>query len=199
MDKIDSIIFDLGGVLVDFHPLKGIQELGFSEKAQKAFEEQIFSGLWEECDRIPYEEEEIRNLFKQRVPGYEAEVDLLWDNLPVITGVKDDTMNWLENLKERGYHLYVLSNFGKRAFEINSKTYDFLKLMDGKVVSYEIQKCKPEPEIYRELETRFGIEPARAVFIDDRENNVIGARQLGYHGIVFESYQQAKEELEKLL
>lgn len=198
---IKVVIFDLGGVLVDFHPVEGMRALGFSNEAIKSFQENIFSGLWESCDRYPYEDDQIRTLFKKHVPGFEKEVDMLWDedHLQAITGMRSYSIDWLASLKERGYKIYILSNFGKRAFEINSQIYDFFCLVDGKVISYEIGEIKPEPPIYHYLADKYGFDPAEAVFIDDRKINIDGAKALGYHGIIFENYEQAKKELEEML
>jgi putative hydrolase of the HAD superfamily len=196
---LDTVIFDLGGVLVDFHPVAGMKEIGFSDEAIDVFKEKIFSGLWEQCDRYPYEDAEIRKLFKKTVPDYEKEVDMLWDNLHPISCTFPYSVGWLKSLKEKGLKIYVLSNFGKRAFEINSEIYPFLEYIDGKVISYELQVVKPEPEIYRTLIERYDINPENAVFIDDREINIEGAVACGLMGIVFESYEQASGELEKML
>lgn len=197
--KIDTIVFDLGGVLVDFHPEDGMRKMGFSEEAIQVFKEKIFSGLWEACDRIPYEDAEIRNLFKEHVPGYEREVDLLWDKLHAVTGVRPYTEQWLQDLKAQGYRLLILSNYGKNSFAINSEIYDFLRLFDGGVISYEVQLLKPEPAIYEALAEKYHFDPSTAVFIDDRQINVDGALHCGYHALLFQNYEQASTALNNLL
>lgn len=196
---IRNIVFDLGSVLVDFHPVEGMKTLGFSDEAIKSFQENIFSDLWEECDRKPIGDREIRDLFKSRVKGFESEVDLLWDNISSVTAVYDYSCQWIKSLKERGFHVYVLSNFGKQAFETNSRLYTFLEDMDGKVISYEIERIKPEPEIYQCLFERYGLVPSESVFIDDRRINIDGAIRCGMKGIVFESYEQTVAQLESLI
>lgn len=195
----DTIIFDLGKVLVDFHPVEGMKKIGFPDEAIKAFEENIFSGLWEECDAMPLSDKEIRDKFKNAVPGYEKYVDLLWDNITSVTSVYDYSYDWLKSLKERGYKIYILSNFGQCAFEINSKLYNFLELADGKVVSYAVSMVKPDRKIYEYLIETFKIEPEKAVFLDDREVNIKAAIECGLKGIVFENYAQAVDKLEKML
>lgn len=196
---IRNIVFDLGSVLVAFHPVEGMRKLGFSEEAVSCFRDNIFSGLWEECDRNPLGNEEIRELFKSCVKGYEKEVDLLWDNISVVTAVYDYSCQWIKSLKERGFRVYVLSNFGQQAFETNSRLYTFLEDMDGKVISYEIGKIKPEPEIYQHLFEKYGLDPSESVFIDDRMVNIEGAIRCGMKGICFENYEQAAGELERLI
>lgn len=197
---IRNIVFDLGGVLVDFEPERCMEALRFSEEARQVFRERIFRTVWMDCDRIPYGEEEIRALFRESVPGFEREAERLWDEkLPDITREQPFARPWLTALKARGFSLYILSNYGKCSFEMNAPAYGFLALTDGRLISYEIQRIKPEPEIYRCLCERFGIRPEESVFIDDRPVNVEAAERLGFSGIVFESYEQAAGELEALL
>ena len=197
----DTVIFDLGKVLVDFHPEFGMRQLGFSKEAVEAFMNNIFPTVWETVDARPYSDEEVRRLFKEYVAGFEREVDLLWsgDNAQKLTGVYDYSENWIKSLKDKGYKVYVLSNFGQRFFEINSKMYHFLDYIDGKVISYEVSMVKPDLGIYKCLADKYSIIPQNAVFIDDRKANIDAAVEFGFKGIVFESYAQANEELEKIL
>lgn len=196
---IKNVIFDLGCVLVDFHPDACMKTLGFSKEAVDAFHANIFPVFWEQCDKYPYEDQEIRTLFKKRVPGFEAEVDRLWDNLPTITNVYEYSNAWLRTLKEKGYGVYILSNYGKNAFEINSKTYDFLKYADGMVISYQVSELKPDREIYKHLLDTYGLLAEESVFIDDRQINIDGAKNCGIAGIWFQNYEQADKELRALL
>ncbi len=196
---IRNIVFDLGKVLVDFHPVEGMKSLGFSDKAISDFEKYIFSEVWEACDRNPLSDEEIRALFKSYLKGFEKEVDLLWDNISSVTAVYEYSCQWIKSLKERGFCIYILSNFGKQAFEKNSKLYTFLEYVDGKVISYEIRHIKPEPEIYQCLFDRYGLVPSESAFIDDRRENIDGAIKCGMKGVLFESYEQASARLEKVI
>lgn len=196
---IDTVIFDLGKVLVEFEPVEGMRRLGFTEEQIQIIMNKIFSGLWEECDRIPYSDGEIRELFKSQLPGMETLVDKMWDHVTVFTDVYSFSRQWIQSLKDRGLKVYILSNYGKQAFEINSKKYDFLKLVDGMVISYQVEMVKPDPRIYEILLERYDIDRTRAVFIDDRQSNVEGAKAVGLKAILFESYEQATAELFALL
>ncbi len=196
---INTVIFDLGKVLVEFDAVAGMKKLGFSESAIEAFCDKIFPTFWESCDERPISDEEIRRIFKERVPGFEREVDVLWDNLPAVTSVYEYSRAWIRELKDRGLSVYILSNYGQRAFEINSQIYTFLRDVDGWVVSYEVEMTKPDPGIYNHLAKKYDIDPAKAVFIDDRKINVAGAIACGFKSILFENYEQAKGELEKML
>lgn len=196
---IDTIVFDLGKVLVDYYPEKAMKMMGFSEDAIKVFLEKVFSGFWESCDKYPYTEAEIRTLFKRVVPGYEKEVDILWDKVTLMTSTFPYTEEWLLSLKKRGYRVLVLSNYGKVSFEQNVAQYPFLKHFDGGIISYQAIMLKPEPRIYKELIDRYNIVPENAVFIDDRDDNINAAKQFGLNGIVFTDYESASAQLEALL
>lgn len=196
---IDTVVFDLGKVLVDFHPQKAMEELGFFADAIQAMNKGIFSGLWEACDEHPISNEDIRKLFKKHVPGFEKEVDLLWDNITKVTGVYDYSYEWLESLKKRGLKIYILSNFGEQAFKINSQLYDFLELTDGRVVSYDVSLVKPDPQIYDCLCKKYSIDPTKAVFIDDRQVNIDGAIKYGMQGILFTDYKTVSKKLDEII
>lgn len=197
---IRNFVFDLGRVLVEFDPEKGMEALNFSEAARQAFREHIFEtgGIWYYTDRTDMDESEVRKLFKRHVPGFEHEVDMLWDNLHVLTSTYPYTAEWLRGLKQKGYHIYFLSNYGKAAFERNSEVYDFLDMADGRVISYEMREVKPDPPIYLELLRRYGLEARECLFIDDREENVAAARRLGFRGLAFTSFEQTKREAEMM-
>lgn len=196
---INTVVFDLGKVLVDFHPLEGMRKLGFSKEVITRFQNAVFSGLWEQCDARPIGNEEIRDLFKQAVPGLEKEVDILWDHITVVTDVYEYSCEWISDLKKRGYRVFILSNYGQQSFRMNSRTYPFLADVDGMVISYQVEMVKPDRGIYLCLLEKYGLKPDEAVFIDDRKKNVDGAVACGFAGIVFRSYEQAKRELENLL
>ncbi len=197
--KIRNIVFDLGKVLVDFEPERCMETLGFSDEAKNAFRKKVFPDIWEECDRIPYNDKEVRARFKSSLPGFESEIDRLWNDPTSITKVFPYTDSWIAELKEKGLSVYILSNYGKRAFEINSVYYGFLSRVDGQIISYDVQCVKPDERIFRILCERYGLTPEESAFLDDREDNVLTARRLGFHGILFTGFQEAKDMLDRLL
>ncbi len=196
---IKNIVFDLGKVLVDFEPALGMKKMGFTDEEVSLFVNNIFSELWEYCDKFPYEDDEIRGIFKERVPGYEKQVDILWDNLTMLTGARPYAKEWLIDLKHRGYKLYVLSNYGKNSFAINSKVYDFLEYFDGLVLSYEEVMVKPEPEIYYRLLEKFDLKAEECIFIDDRQVNVNASIACGIDALLFTSYEETSKRLDSIL
>ena len=110
----------------------------------------------------------------------------------------DYAETWVKYLKNQGYHLYVLSNYGTYMLERTKKDMPFLKYMDGVVFSCDVQQIKPEVDIYETLLKRYDLKPEKAVFMDDRAINCEGARKAGIRTIQFENLKQAAKELEEL-
>ncbi len=95
------------------------------------------------------------------------------------------TERLIGELKAAGYRLYVLSNMS-REFIAFLRRFPVYRQFDGEVVSCEEGLCKPEPAIYRLLLDRYGLDPAETLFIDDRADNIAGARGAGIHGFLFD-------------
>ena len=110
-----------------------------------------------------------------------------------------DVWQRVHALKEKGYGIYLLSNYSKELFDKHTKDADFLKDIDGKVVSYEIHKVKPDPAIYQYLLEKYHLNPAECVFFDDRPENTKAAEELGIRSYTISSKEYLLELLDKLL
>lgn len=198
---IKNIVFDIGDVLVEFHWKRTMQEHGFSEAAISAFgKDMIMSEDWNQLDLGVLPEQEIFGRFKERLTAYTKELDRFLEFGEEIVTPFPGTRAWLKNLKNRGYHIYLLSNYPKSFFEMHAaKRFDFMDLIDGAVVSYEVQCMKPDKKIYEHLFRKYNIKPEESVFIDDRPVNVQAARKLHMQAICFKEQEQAVEELDDLL
>lgn len=195
---IDTIIFDIGNVLAEFCWQDYLRRLDISEDARQQIAEKIFCGnVWNEFDRGKKSDEEIIQECLYYLPDYESEIRMVFDTVENVVLEYDYAKQWIEELKSKGFKIYLLSNYGKTAFE--RKNFSFLELVDGKVISYEIKAVKPEPEIYRTLLDKYHIIPGNAVFFDDMEQNVIAARTHGIHGIQFFGKEHAEKELAALI
>ncbi|MFT3848198.1 MAG: HAD-IA family hydrolase [Propionivibrio sp.] len=104
----------------------------------------------------------------------------------------------LRSLRRNGIRTFALTNFSAETYPLAVARFPFLKEFDGTVVSGEEGVVKPDPEIYERLLRRYSISAARAVFIDDRRENVEAARRLGFHGIHFVEPRAARAELQAL-
>ena len=196
---INTIIFDLGNVLVGFGWEKFLREIAPEDKDYLALERAIFRNpAWVEHDKGLLTEQEELAEFISAAPEYEAQIRQAYENLSGCVWNLPYTVPWLQELKAEGFRIYALSNWPKHVYDLRGARLDFLELMDGYILSFREHVIKPDPEIYRRLLERYDIRPEEAVFLDDTLKNVEVAERLGIHGIHFRSLEQAKEELEKL-
>ena len=196
---IDTFIFDIGNVLVQFNWKETYDSIFDKEtsdiiaKATVGNEE-----CWRELDKGVKTYDELIEMFVNNAGGYEKEIkkalEAIYENLYI----HPYAVSWLKELKEKGYKVYILSNFGDYTFNVAKKYFEFLKYADGSLISYEVKMLKPSFEIYKAVCDKFGIIKENAVFLDDSEMNIEGAREFGLNGIVFENYDQALNELSKL-
>lgn len=200
---INNIIFDIGNVLASFRWTDLFKELGFTGEAfdRIAAATVLHPTMWNEFDRSLLSDEEIIASCIKRAPEYEKEIRLLFDTTAGLVEEYPHSYGWIRSLKERGYKVYLLSNYGKTSFEAarDNHRLSFLPLVDGAVISYEVQIVKPEPRIYQALLEKYNLKAEECVFLDDKPENIEVAEALGFHGIVVETQEKAMEELEKLL
>ena len=110
----------------------------------------------------------------------------------------DGALETLQYLKDKGYHLYILSNYGAWTYaKTKDQSLGFLKDVDGALFSFEVKQIKPEPEIYHSLLERFHLRAEECVFLDDRQNNVDGAIACGISAIRFTGYEDARQKLKE--
>ena len=197
---IKNIIFDVGNVLVEYNPDGLMRRLGFDEETLQAVNQAVFQNeLWNESDRGVLSPEELLEAFIANNPAYEKEIRQVIDAVGDTISLMPYTVEWVKGLKEKGYHLYILSNYAEYTYEKTSHKMEFLPYMDGVVFSYRCKLIKPEKEIYEYICKTYELKPEESVFLDDRKDNVEAARNMGMHGIVFENYAQGSETLEQLL
>ncbi len=200
---IHNIIFDIGNVLASFRWKDLFKDLGFAgEKFDRiAAATVLHPTMWNEFDRSLMPDEEIIARCIERAPEYEQEIRLLFSKTELLVEEYTYSYDWIKSLKEQGYSVYLLSNYGKTSFEAarDHGRLSFLPLVDGGVISYEVKIVKPEPGIYEALLAKYRLKAEESVFLDDRAENITAAEQLGFHGIVVESYQQAAEALNQIL
>lgn len=200
---IQNIIFDIGNVLASFRWKDLFKDLGFTgEKFDRiAAATVLHPTMWNEFDRSLMRDEEIIAKCVERAPEYEKEIRLVFTQTELLVEEYDYSYDWIKGLKEQGYKVFLLSNYGRTAFEAarDHGRLSFLPLVDGGVISYEVQIVKPEAEIYKALLEKYNLKAEECVFLDDRADNIAAAKSLGFHGVVVESFEQASDALNKIL
>lgn len=197
---IKNIIFDFGGVLLDWNPHYLYDPyFGDVEKAEW-FLTNICTYPWNaQHDAGKPVAEGTTELIAQ-YPEWEKEIRMYYSEFEkMLSGQIADMEEYIKELKGRGFRIYGLSNWSVETFAMIRPKYPILDLMEDMVISGKEKVMKPDAKIYQIALSRFGIKPEESVFIDDNVNNIIGCEAAGIHGIVFKDAGQLRSDLEKLL
>jgi putative hydrolase of the HAD superfamily len=197
---IKNVVFDVGGVLLEWDPPGFVAEL-YTDEAQR---QRIHSGMfghadWHEVDRGVLDGPAGVRHFSRATGLSEREIEQLFDRGRAALKPIAGTIQLLEDLKAAKVGLYVLSNMPESTWHYLRKRDAFFGHFDELVISGAIRLLKPEPAIYQHLIEKTGIEPAASVFIDDLERNVAAARAAGLHSFVFTTPEAARRELQALM
>ena len=197
--KITTIIFDLGGVLIDWNPRYVYRQIFDTEEKIDWFFENICTPEWNENQDAGRSLKEATEELVAKYPEYEKEVRAYYDRWEeMLGGPIHETVEIFRSLKEtKKYKMYALTNWSAETFPVALQRYDFLQWFDGIVMSGEERTRKPFPEIYQALLNRFEVNSSEAVFIDDSLRNVKGAEAIGIAGIHFQSPQQLLQDLKQ--
>lgn len=196
---IRNIIFDIGNVLTDFRWKGYYQDKGFDEKmVERIANATVRTDVWCEYDRGVWTDEQVLMGFIQNDPEIEEELRMLFENFNGIVTIRDYAIPWIQELKTKGYQVWYLSNFSRKAEVECADSLAFLPYMDGGILSYQDKLIKPDHAIYELLLSRYGLKAEESVFLDDTLANVEAAEEVGIHGIHFATKEQAEEELRKL-
>ncbi len=199
---IKNVILDIGNVLGYFQWRElGRECMKLNDEEFKIFEEAMMnSGLWDEFDKAYMTDDEIITAIKKGMPALADRIPEFFKRIADIVLDYDYSCPWIDELHSKGYKVYILSNYGKTAFEAGTKKrLKFVPMVDGKVISYEIQKVKPHKEIYECLLDKYSLKADECVFFDDRKENIVGAENVGIHGILFKDIRQAKADFEAVV
>lgn len=196
---INTIIFDIGNVLAAFDWENNLRRFGFPEEEYEAIADAVYrSSDWNEMDRGVLTLEELTQRFCRKEPQYASDIKKVIMAASGMIRQYPYTKPMIRMLKEKGYRVYYLSNYGEFVYEETKDQLDFTELMDGGLFSYEVKMIKPNPWIYEELLERYGIKPEEAIFFDDNLKNVEAANKRGILGIQFQGYDEAMKELKRL-
>jgi len=200
-NNIDTIIFDLGGVLVDWNP-EYLYRHVFNGDQDKVnwFLNNICTTDWNVQQDAGRPLQEATELLIRQYPQYEEWIRTYYNRWEeMIGGAVEETVDLLVKLKtDNKYRLIALTNWSSETFPIAIKRFEFLKLFEGIVVSGEEKTIKPLPKIYKTLLDRYELNPKNCVFIDDNSDNIKAAEKFGIHGIHYKSPSQLKAELLKM-
>jgi len=194
---LSTIIFDLGGVLIDWNPEYVFREVIPNPERRRYFFENICTHEWNIEQDAGRSLEEATALLVDQWPEWETEVRAYygrWEEM--LGGPIAETVELLRELRDLGTHrLLALTNWSAETFPVALERYDFLDWFEGIVVSGTERTRKPFADIYHRLLERYGIPAEEAVFIDDSLQNVEAAQAIGMQGIHFQNADHLQEAL----
>lgn len=198
--EIDTIIFDLGGVLIDWNPRHLYRKIFKTEEEIEWFLQNVCTSDWNEQQDAGRSFEEATNELLANFPDHAVAIRAWYDRWEeTINGSIPDTVEILRQIKgSKKYRLYALTNWSEQTFPWALRNFEFLHWFEGIVVSGHEKTRKPFPEFYQILLDRYQINPAKAIFIDDVHRNILGGQAVGIQGLHFQSPLQLKDDLVRL-
>jgi len=198
VNSIQTVIFDLGGVLIDWNPRYLYRKIFETEGEINWFLENICTSEWNDQQDAGRTFAEATEELISRHPGWEQPIRAWYDRWEeTISGPIEGTVEILAYLRRSNHRLYALTNWSAESFPIARRKFEFLHWFEGIVVSGMEKTRKPFPEFYRILFNRYTIEPTRSLFIDDNKSNIEAGKDVGLNVIHFQSPQQLREDLRK--
>lgn len=195
--NFDTVIFDLGGVLIDWDPRHLYRKIFKTEEEIIWFLENICTGEWNDQQDAGRSFEEATEELVNKFPEHELPIRAWYGRWQeTIRGPIHETVDVLREVKEKKNHrLYALTNWSAQTFPWALQNFEFLHWFEGIVVSGVEKTRKPFPEFYQILFDRYQVNPARAVFIDDNVKNIEGGKRIGLHTIHFQNAQKLRSDL----
>jgi 2-haloacid dehalogenase len=198
MQLYKAVIFDFGGVLIDWSPYFLFRKLMNNDTEIETFLQEIDFRAWNtECDKgLPFTES-VEELCRR----YPHRADLLhtynerW--LETLGCVHDATVSVLKSLVDQRVPVYGLSNWSSEKFAVVEPRYEFFGWFKDKAISGREKTAKPDPQLARILLERNHLNPAECVYIDDSEDNIRMGRQIGLDCVQYRSSAQLRDELIK--
>lgn len=196
-NNIDAVIFDLGGVLIDWDPSYLYRKIFDTESEIEHFLTHICDSDWNEQQDAGRPLREGTEILVGQYPEHEVAIRAFYGRwAEMLGGVMEGSLEVLHQIHRQNKHrLYALTNWSQETFPIALERYDFLQLFEGILVSGEEKLKKPDPRFYRLLRERYQLVLERSIFIDDNLRNVKAARKLGIDAIHFQSSEQLKKTL----
>src|SRR5579875_184946 len=177
---VDAVVFDIGGVLLEWNPRHLYRKLFSDEAAMERFLSEVCTMQWHHAHDlgVPFSESCAR-----LAAAHPEFAELIWAwgrrSEEMIAGPIEGTVEILRELKEAGVPCYALTNMEAETYPLRRQRYDFMRWFDGAVVSAFEGVIKPDPEIFHRLVERFALTPGRTAFTDDSPRNVAAAADAG--------------------
>jgi len=194
IENIKNLVFDVGGVLIGFRWVQMFADHGTDRETALKVGKGLFDNPdWQKLDAGLITVKQLIDNFCEVHPELEEEARWFMGHAIEMRVPRPKVWEEVKRIKEKGYKLYILSNYGQELFELHTGDLPFRPLMDGTVVSYMMNITKPDKGIYEYLLDTQSLKGEECIFFDDRLDNVEAARACGLKAV------HIKDESEELL
>jgi 2-haloacid dehalogenase len=194
---INTIIFDLGAVLIDWNPDYMYRSIFADEQQMRDFLSTVTTSDWNEEQDAGRSLREGTEWLVAQHPHHEENIRAFYDRwIEMLGDAFEGTVEIFKELKDSGkYRIYALTNWSAETFPMAQEKFEFLGWFDGIVVSGAEKMRKPAPEFYQILLDRYNVNPQESLFIDDNYRNILAAEKMGINCIHFTTSEKLREEL----
>ena len=199
---IQNLIFDVGDVLLEYRWFEMLtKDYGLSDTEARRIGGEMFDNeIWVQgMDGGRLSLAEAIHEYEEKYPDDVDVIGWFLKNGEQMVVKRPEVWDKVAALKNKGYRIYILSNYSEELFHMHTKGALFLDLLDGGIVSYQVHALKPEPEIYQILLDKYGLQAEECLFFDDRADKVEGARALGIQAVQVTSREMLNATLDKML
>lgn len=197
---IKNLIFDIGGVLLEYNPKTYLDKLNIPENIRKELNDIIFhTQKWRDCLNGFVSNQELIEYLTDKYPNYKKEIKeiLSYESLQYMLPPKLDMIDYFHKLKEHNYKIYLCSNITEDTYNFIKNEFDIIQNADGGVFSCFENISKPDEKIYENLIDRYNLDVNESLFIDDTKKNIEIAKKLGFNTLLFNDIKQMIEIIEK--
>jgi 2-haloacid dehalogenase len=194
---INTIIFDLGAVLIDWSPDYMYRTVFADEQEMRDFLTTVTTSDWNEEQDAGRSLHEGTEWLVAQHPHHEENIRAFYGRwIEMLGDAFEGTVEIFKELKDSGkYRIYALTNWSAETFPMAQEKFEFLGWFDGIVVSGAEKMRKPAPEFYQILLDRYNVNPQESLFIDDNYRNILAAEKMGINCIHFTTSEKLREEL----
>jgi 2-haloacid dehalogenase len=195
--QFDTIIFDLGGVLVDWNPRYVYRQIFSNEAEMERFLQEVTTNHWNEQQDAGRTLAEATEILVAEHPHFETEIRAYYGRwTEMLAGAIEDTVAILDEIIKNGRHrVYALTNWSNETWPYALEYFPFMHWFEGVLVSGDEKLIKPDPAIYELILSRYNIDRSTALFIDDNIKNIHGSWAVGLPAVHFESPGQLRQFL----
>lgn len=196
---IKNLIFDVGNVLLEYRWNQMLMDYGLTEEECKVAGPRIFDNeIWYHLDLgVPIKE--VIEVYRVTLPEYAEVIEWFLTHADLMPIRRLDVWEKVRLLKEKGYQIYILSNYSREMIDIHTKGAEIWDYANGSVVSADCGLLKPNKEIYELLLSKYNLKAEECVFFDDKEENTAAAEKIGIKSYTITSKEYLLEILDEFL